>query len=86
MQKRPPSLMQKKRVLTDTHKTMEDEPMTSYNIRLSRISHPRGSLAAMLLLIIALLGFGVVAEACTENVVMAEELQETPPQPITYTE
>lgn len=38
--------------------------MSSQNIRLSRISHPRSTLAAMLLLIVVFLGFGVVAEAC----------------------
>lgn len=38
--------------------------MSSYHIRLSRISHPRSSLAAILLLIAVFLGFGVVAQAC----------------------
>ncbi len=38
--------------------------MNSHNIRLSRISHPRSNLLAMLLLIVVFLGFGVVAEAC----------------------
>ncbi len=38
--------------------------MSSQNIRLSRISHPRSNLFAMLLLIVVFLGFGVVAEAC----------------------
>ena len=38
--------------------------MTS--IRLSRISHPRSSFAAMLLLVVVFLGFGVVAEACSD--------------------
>ncbi|NKC01135.1 MAG: hypothetical protein GKR90_21930 [Pseudomonadales bacterium] len=38
--------------------------MSTQNIRLSRISHPRGSIWALLLIVIAFLGFGVVAEAC----------------------
>lgn len=37
--------------------------MTSNNIRLSRISHPRATLWAMVLLIVVFLGFGVWAEA-----------------------
>jgi len=32
-------------------------------MRLSRISHPRGTLIAMILLAVAFLGFGLVAEA-----------------------
>lgn len=40
--------------------------MSTQNIRLSRVSHPRASLWAMLLLVVVFLGFGVVAEACLE--------------------
>ncbi len=38
--------------------------MSSQNIRLSRISHPRSNMFALLLLVVVFLGFGVVAEAC----------------------
>ena len=41
--------------------------MGSQNIRLSRVSHPRGSIWAMLLLVVVFLGFGVVAEACMDT-------------------
>ncbi len=38
--------------------------MSANNIRMSRISHPRGTFWAMLLLTVVFLGFGVWAEAC----------------------
>lgn len=38
--------------------------MTTHNIRLSRITHPRATMWAALLLVIVFLGFGMVAEAC----------------------
>lgn len=41
--------------------------MNTQNIRLSRVSHPRASLWAMLLLVVVFLGFGVVAEACLDT-------------------
>ena len=41
--------------------------MSTQNIRLSRVSHPRASVWAMLLLVIVCLGFGVVAEACLDE-------------------
>ena len=39
--------------------------MSAQNIRMSRVSHPRSSLAALVLLVVFFLGFGIVAEACT---------------------
>ena len=51
------------------------------NIRLSRITHPRGNLAAVILLIVVFLGFGVVAEACLPDAeagtIAAEETLQT---------
>ncbi|MFT7653019.1 MAG: hypothetical protein ACI9ON_000130 [Limisphaerales bacterium] len=41
--------------------------MSSQNIRLSRISNPRSTFAAMALLIVVFLGFGMVAEACIDT-------------------
>ena len=37
--------------------------MGTQNLRISRIAYPRGTLAAMVLLVVFFLGFGVVAEA-----------------------
>ena len=40
--------------------------MSAQNIRLSRISHPRGTAAALVLLVVFFLSFGIIAEACTD--------------------
>ena len=40
--------------------------MSAQNIRLSRVSHPRGTAAALVLLVVFFLSFGVIAEACTD--------------------
>lgn len=50
--------------------------MTTQNIRLSRVSHPRGSIWAMLLLIVVFLGFGVFAEACLIEDTATQNTQE----------
>jgi hypothetical protein len=42
--------------------------MTSTNIRLSRISHPRATVWAMALLVVVFLGFGIWAEAAMPTI------------------
>ena len=46
------------------------------NIRMSRISHPRATLWAMLLLAVVFLGFGMWAEACLPDNEIAVPTQE----------
>ncbi len=47
------------------------------NIRMSRITHPRGTLSATLLLIVVLLGLGVAAQAAipAQHCVSAEQTE-----------
>ncbi len=48
---------------TDAVNTPADESLSTHNIRMSRISHPRATLWAITLLVVVFLGFGVLAEA-----------------------
>ena len=48
--------------------------MHTQNIRISRVTQPRGTLFAMVLLDIVFLSFGVVAEACSGDDAAADQV------------